>query len=63
MELNDKWFYDQYVKDIKDGIPRGHCVAIPCTSQCQICTRPLFGAAHEEWHTAHHAAKLGLTYE
>lgn len=58
----DSTFYREHVQLIMADKPRGVCVSIVHSSVCQICTRPLYGAAHEEWHVSRHAEQLGLTF-
>lgn len=58
-EITDKTFYDRARKKTPEGF--GEINFILHSSTCQICTRPLYGPEHEEWHSRRHAAQLGLT--
>lgn len=57
----DSEFYITHVNKLMKNAPRGVCVSIVPSATCQICTRPLYGKAHEEWHVARHVKQLGLT--
>lgn len=60
---SDKAFADAYRASVDvSGIPRGKTYTILSTSVCALCSRPLYGEAHEEWHVRRHAEQLGLTY-
>lgn len=60
---SDKAFADAYRASIDTShIPRGKTYTILATAICAVCSRPLYGQAHEDWHVRRHAEQLGLTY-
>jgi hypothetical protein len=64
MEINsDKAFTDAYLDSVdrSSWIP-GKTYTVMPTAVCKLCTRPLYGSAHEHWHVTRHAKLLGLTY-
>lgn len=60
-QITDHDFYVAHVQWLSLAAPRGACVSIIPSATCQICTRPLYGQTHEEWHVARHVKQLGLT--
>lgn len=59
--LTDAEYFRKFANELAKGKPQGVCISIPHVP-CQICTRPLYGREHQEWHVRDHAEKLGLTY-
>lgn len=61
LAITDKKFLDEATENALRGALPGEQTIVVCSSVCRICTRPLYGSQHEEWHARNHANKLGLT--